>query len=193
MNEPLQPDRFYHYFNRANSHENLFIEEQNYTYFLKLLARHILPVAEFYSYCLMPNHFHLVLRMVAPALLPKEYAEGWKRLSQPFSNCFNAYTKAMNRRYGRRGSLFQEHPKHQLIASDEYLRNVILYVNANPTHHGMGNYETYPHSSYNAIISSGRTAIKRHEVLGLFGDLDGFTAAMAQRSENMAMELEYET
>jgi REP element-mobilizing transposase RayT len=59
---PLISGYYYHVYNRGNNGENLFIEERNYPYFLQLYARHIFPVADTYAYCLMKNHFHLLVR-----------------------------------------------------------------------------------------------------------------------------------
>lgn len=43
--------------------ENIFIEEKNFQYFLNLWGKYIVPVAETYSYCLMKNHFHFLVRI----------------------------------------------------------------------------------------------------------------------------------
>jgi len=59
----LQPDTSYHIFNHANGFENVFREPENYRFFLEKYRFYISPVAETYAYCLMPNHFHLVVRM----------------------------------------------------------------------------------------------------------------------------------
>ena len=61
--EPLLYGQYYHVYNRGNNGETLFCEERNYPYFLKLYAQHIEPVAEAYAYCLMPNHFHFLVRI----------------------------------------------------------------------------------------------------------------------------------
>jgi len=60
---PLKPDISYHIFNHANGFENLFREPENYRYFLEKYRLHISSIAETYAYCLMPNHFHLVIRI----------------------------------------------------------------------------------------------------------------------------------
>jgi len=60
---PLQPDISYHIFNHANGFENVFREPENYRFFLEKYRFYISPVAETYAYCLMPNHFHLVVRI----------------------------------------------------------------------------------------------------------------------------------
>jgi putative transposase len=61
--EPLSPDTSYHIFNHANGFENVFREAENYRYFLDKYKLYIHPIAETYAYCLMPNHFHLVIRI----------------------------------------------------------------------------------------------------------------------------------
>ena len=67
---PLLYDQYYHIFNRGNNRENIFIEERNYHYFLELYAHHIAPVAETYAYCLLRNHFHLLVRIKSEARNP---------------------------------------------------------------------------------------------------------------------------
>ena len=61
--EPLQPDTSYHIFNHANGFENIFRKEENFYFFLEKYRLYISPIAETYAYCLMPNHFHLVVRI----------------------------------------------------------------------------------------------------------------------------------
>ncbi len=59
----LQPSQYYHIYNRGNNRENIFVSEENYRYFLKLYAVHIEPVADTYAYCLLKNHFHVLVRI----------------------------------------------------------------------------------------------------------------------------------
>ncbi len=61
--EKLQPNRTYHIFNHANGFENIFTEDENYRFFIDKYKQYILPIAETYAYCLLPNHFHLVVRI----------------------------------------------------------------------------------------------------------------------------------
>ena len=60
---PLEPGRYYHIYNRGNNRENIFKEDRNYAYFLKLYAFHVGPIADTYAYCLLRNHFHLFVRV----------------------------------------------------------------------------------------------------------------------------------
>ena len=57
----LQFDTYFHIYNRGG--ENIFPEEQNYSYYLRLYKKHILPIAQTFAFCLMKNHFHLAVRV----------------------------------------------------------------------------------------------------------------------------------
>src|SRR5215210_2413709 len=161
---PLLYDTYYHIYNRGVNGENIFVEERNYQLFLKLVERHLIPVAELFAYCLLKNHFHLSVRIrseeeifetkktlkVSPAnghqsrrgnSADREEGQSRKPLgshyvSDQFSNFFNAYAKTINKAYGRTGSLFQ-HPFGRVpITTDRQFWNVIAYVHQNPQKHG---------------------------------------------------------
>lgn len=170
----FQEGQYYHFFNRGNNKEKLFREEENYIYFLDLIKKYLTPVVDIYAYCLLSNHFHFVFRIKDKCDLPIDIQSGHKKLHQPFSNLFNAYTKAFNKKYGRSGSLFQKHPVKHHIDTEEYLKNVIIYVNLNPDHHNLGNSFQYKYSSYKALISESHTLIKRGIVIDLFEDIPNF-------------------
>lgn len=183
--EPLISDNYYHIYNRGNNENNIFISEENYYYFLKLLIKYILPISEIYSYCLMPNHFHLVLKLKEENDLPDDIKNGNKSISQPFSNLFNAYTKAFNKWHGKRGSLFQEHLKRTKIESSDYLKNLIIYVNTNSSHHAVEDYRNYKFSSYKALISQKKTSLDRDFVISLFDDVENFKYVLKVKKNNI--------
>jgi REP element-mobilizing transposase RayT len=139
----FESGQYYHVYNRGNNRENLFKEEENYHYFLRLLEKHLIHVVDMYSFCLLPNHFHFVLRIKEEQFLPSKFRSGKSKLHQPFSNLFNAYSKAFNKKYIRTGSLFKEHLKRIKIEDERYLKNLILYVNTNSNHHNIADYERY--------------------------------------------------
>ena len=169
----LEPDCFYHIFNRGNNKENLFIEYENYLHFLRLVKNHLIAVAEIYSYCLLKNHFHLVLKIKSKEEVEKFFSID--KIHQPFSNLFNAYTKAINKKYNREGSLFKVRFKRERIETDDYLRNVIVYTHLNPVKHKIqDNYLDYKYSSYNSIVSDKPTLLLRDDILELFGGKENF-------------------
>jgi len=59
----VQQGKYYHIFNRSIDNNNLFIEPENYKKFLSLYDKYIYPVADTFAWVLMPNHFHLLVRI----------------------------------------------------------------------------------------------------------------------------------
>ncbi|NEN22726.1 transposase [Cryomorpha ignava] len=176
--EPIISDQFYHIYNRGNNGENIFIEEKNYSYFLGLMKKHVTPIADIYAYCLLKNHFHIVL-------ITKSIQDE-NKISQGISNLFNSFAKAINKTYDRSGSLFQTRFPRKRITNEDYLRAMILYVHLNPKHHGFTtDYRGYPHSSYRALISSKHSELKRTEIINLFEDLDNFIYCHQYRQDLM--------
>jgi REP element-mobilizing transposase RayT len=176
----------YHVFNHANGRENLFPEQKNYTFFLDKLEMYILPVCKLFSYCLMPNHFHLVLEIRSEEYLslhlqkPGSKAElsGKElevKISRSFGNLFSSYTQAFNKVYNRKGCLFIPSMKSELIRDDNNFCKVVHYTHANPVHHGFTKkMEEWPHSSYHAYLSEGATKLEREYVLDIFGGKNAF-------------------
>ena len=163
--EAIEPDNYYHIYNRGNNSNNIFYEEKNYIYFLSLLKKYVLPVSDIYSYCLLKNHFHILLKINNDIENPSQY----------FSNLFNAYTKAINKSYGRTGSLFEKPFKRIKIADENYLKTLILYIHLNPEKHQVCNdFRAYKYSSCQSIISKSKTNIKKDDVLLLFDNVQNF-------------------
>jgi putative transposase len=170
---PLQPSLYYHIYNRGNNREDLFREERNYRYFLRLYARHVYPIADTFAYCLMRNHFHLLVRIKETSQV-SETCEVFKP-SQHFSNLFNAYTKAINKAYGRTGSLFEERFGRIEVASEAHFVNLIFYIHFNPQKHGfVDDFREWPWSSYGALRATAATKLKRTEVISWFGGQNQF-------------------
>ena len=188
---PLEHGKYYHVYNRGNNRENIFAEERNYPYFLKLYAHHIEPIADTFAYCLMRNHFHLLVRIKTEEEIQEtlRVSEQTLRVSktlrvyQVFSNFFNAYTKAINKAYGRTGSLF-EHPFGRIqVTSEAYYSRLVIYIHRNPQKHGfVGDFRDWPYSSYHALLSTKPTHLKREDVLNWFGDLDNLVATHQQEA-----------
>jgi len=168
----------YHIYNRANGSENIFREARNYNYFLQQYAKHIEPIVDTYAYCLLKNHFHLLVR-----ILPEEEARRLLNLApskaynptQSFSNFFDAYAKAYNKMYQRSGSLFQRPFGRILVTTNAYFANLIHYIHFNPQKHGfVADFREWEHSSYHTLRSEKPTALQRGFVLEQFNGRKGF-------------------
>ena len=169
LSTPFVPGEFYHFFNRANSQaDRLFFQNRNYDYFLRKWGEYLDGHFEVWAYCLIPNHFHFLVRVHSQT--DGTAMDCWRRLAI-------SYTQAINKQEGRRGSLFQEHPKHFLLASDAHLAALIRYIHRNPVKHGLVcELDTWRYSSYRAFFSPLPSRLKRAEVLSLFGSLTAFKA-----------------
>ena len=168
----FEAGQYYHVYNRGNNSENIFVEEKNYSYFLEKLKKYILPIADVYAYCLLKNHFHIVLRINYKIDLPEKFKG---KIHLPFSNLFNSYSKSINKAYNRTGSLFQEHLQRNRIENEEYLKQLILYVHLNPVKHKFfKDFHSYKHSSYCSYLSDKSSSIDREFILKLFNDLENF-------------------
>ncbi len=178
----LQPSKIYHIYNRGINSTDLFFENDNYEHFLRLYDKYIDPVADTFAWVLLKNHFHLLVKINSiPNLEGFESLQGLKnlppekRIYQQFSNLFNSYTKAINKRHKRTGALFESNFHRKLIDNKKYFKNMIVYINNNPVHHGFCEHALeYPWSSYLSTISFKPTKAKRKEVIGWFNNVANF-------------------
>lgn len=196
-NKELINGQFYHIYNYGINGVNLFQESENYEHFLGLMDKYVLPVSEVFAWVLMPNHFHLLVRIKENIGYTYSFADRdraglawfsehkWETLDlsaceapdsvtipKPnlhFSHFCNAYSKYYNNRYTRRGGLFERCFERKHIDHEQYLKQVILYIHNNPVHHGFCSHPVeYPWSSYLTCISIRPTKFKREAVLGWF-------------------------
>jgi putative transposase len=181
ITEPLEFGKYYHIYNRGINSENIFKENRNHEYFLILYNKHIDPIAETFAWCLLKNHFHLLVRIktLEEILYTKNEDKIKKNIPphQSFSNLFNAYTKAINKGYNRHGALFERPFKRKLIDNESYLRSVIKYIHYNPVNHGFCEHPIeYPWSSYITCVSEKPTKLKREKVISLFKNIETLKA-----------------
>jgi REP element-mobilizing transposase RayT len=179
---PLENGKYYHIYNRGNNGIDLFYEAENYNHFLRLYEKYIDPIAETFAWCLMKNHFHILVYIKETNeidITKLEYSSTDKpkiiSASKQFSNLFNAYTLAMNKRYNRTGSLFEKNFKRKVVSSENYFQKLIFYIHNNPVHHRFAEHIVeYPWTSYGTIISTKQTKLQRNRVIESFNDLENF-------------------
>jgi len=170
---------FYHIYNRGNNRENLFPQERNYSYFMDLWWKHIDPIAETWTYCLLRNHFHALVYIKEGLNLTglREDLSGFnkKKPSQYFSNFFNAYSRGLNIATRRTGALFERPFKRILIDNEKYLLRLIIYIHQNPQKHGfVTDFKDWKFSSYNSIVGNNPTRLQRDKVIHMFGTREDF-------------------
>jgi len=177
----FEPGYYYHIYNRGNNGERIFETTGNYEYFLKKLIAYICPYLDIYAYCLMPNHFHLLVKVKSLSTFEQIFKADTaitinNFLAEKFQRFFSSYVLAFNTQQRRSGSLFEKRFKRLLVTSDEYYSKLIHYIHNNPIHHHLVNeYSLWKFSSYNTILSDKPTLVKRAVVLEWFGGKENFT------------------
>jgi len=140
----LIQDQFYHICNRTNNEEALFRGDENYIYFLQKYRYYLDEYFETIAYCLMPTHFHILVRMKSAEITKTKTA---------LATLLSSYTKAYNKRYNRHGSLFQPRTKAINITDEKHLITLLIYIHQNPIRTGLVNKaEEWKYSSYQDYI-----------------------------------------
>lgn len=177
--DKLEPERFYHVYNRAVGNEILFVSDSDYNMFFSKLDRFLGCFVDIYAYCLIPNHFHLLIRVKSEAELKKEFdndIQDWNAIiNQKFSNFFNSYTRTFNKFKDRKGKLFMLPYRRKQISDDIYYTQIIGYIHRNPIHHGIVNkLDEWKYSSYKLFLSDDYNNLKRNQVIDWFGGRSEF-------------------
>jgi putative transposase len=147
MARPLRieyPGAFYHVIQRGNERKNIFISDYDRIKFFEYLAViHIRYKVHIHTYCLMNNHYHLILETKNA------------NLTKAMHYLNTSYTVYFNVKRKRSGHLFQGRYKAILVEADEYLHQLSRYIHLNPVRIGLvKDPADYPHSSYKYFISS---------------------------------------
>jgi putative transposase len=208
---------FYHLYNRGVEKQVIFRDEQDYRVFLSYLKVYLEPkdtytleriigddtapwkaksealkllrlnnfhdTLSLVSYCLMPNHFHFLIHQTEADTIDR------------FMNSLGSrYTRYLNNRYRRVGSLFQGVYKAVLIESEEQLFYVSRYIHRNPDplrdlqDDVLEYFETYPYSSYDDFIGKRHTDwVKPEMILGAFSKSNSFSYANFAKQEQKGL------
>ncbi|AKK73064.1 transposase [Chryseobacterium gallinarum] len=172
--ESFEYGYIYHIYTHANGKDLIFRENENYKYFLSKLLKYIIPVAEIYAYCLMPNHFHLLIRFKESNQTLAE--DEHKYLMKQFSNLLNGYAKAYNKKYNRKGSLFLDYLKRKRVDDEKYLIKLFHYIHNNPVNHGfVKDINDWKYSSYHSYINLAKESkIERKQMMTYFDTINDF-------------------
>lgn len=135
----LMNNSCYHIITRGNQKQTVFLEEDDFKTYLKKLKEYTKRFkAKLYSFCLMPNHVHLILE-------PQES----KKLAKLMQGLNLSYTLYFNRKYNKVGHLWQDRFISKVIYKDEYLLDCIQYIESNPIRAAIiNNPQDYAWSSY---------------------------------------------
>ena len=164
MARPLRiefPGAFYHVINRGNAGEDIYYNKRDREKFLEYLEKAVERFSiKIHVYCLMTNHYHLLVETPLPNL---SKTVKWINVS---------YAVYFNRKHKRNGHLFQGRFKSILVEEDEYLQQLSRYIHLNPVRSGMvEDLSSYPWSSYLVFIGENKKPewLETDWLLSLFG------------------------
>jgi putative transposase len=183
----------YHVYNRTNNKERLFLNDENYQFFLQKYDDYLSEYLETFAWCLLPNHFHLMVK-VRPAkeiannlknrakklsLTEADFLENQDSLSKviehSFKRFFQSYAQSFNKVNNRKGNLFYKPFKRLEIEKESYFTQVIIYIHANPVKHKLvKDFTKWKWSSWKTCLSESPTKLNRKEVIDWFGGKEQF-------------------
>ncbi len=193
----MEAEHNYHVYNRTNNKELLFRDDNDRMFFLERLNTYLSPYVDCFTYCLLVNHFHLLIRVKSMEniigvienlelkdrtiaqkafleLNPEERTTE-KVLENQFLRLFTSYSMHFNVRHKRKGNLFTRRFKRIEVEDELHFLRLVYYVHANPVKHKlMKDFRAYRWSSYVAILSDKPTKLARDEVLEWFNGREGF-------------------
>lgn len=143
MPRPRRPQylqgQYYHIYNRGANRQPIFYGKENYLFVLRRMREYSQDLhMTLVAYCLLPNHYHWLVR--------QDGVEAAGRLPQAV---FNSYTKALNSRNNRSGTLFQGPYRVIHVQDDNYLIHLCRYIHTNPVRHGIAaDLMLWPYSNY---------------------------------------------
>ncbi len=150
---------YYHVYNRGCNRQPIFVEADNYVYLLRKVKEY-LPLYDLtiVAYCLMPNHYHLLVHVRHEDVLA------------PFlQRLFSAYVQAFNKQQERSGTLFEGRAKGVLVASDAYVLELCRYIHLNPVKAGLvRDPADWAYSNYLDYIGLRTGAIRDDEFMRMY-------------------------
>jgi putative transposase len=158
-----------HVYNRGVAKQRIFFSGGNYRFFLQRIAEFVQPHAEILAYCLMPNHFHLIVQTKND------------KLSAAMQSQSGSYARAINKRLARVGPLFEGRFKSRSVDSEAYLMHLSRYIHQNPVESRIvAASQQWPHSSFREYLSGFRSGlINPQPVLSLFGSAQDYARFVA--------------
>ncbi|MEN9348962.1 MAG: hypothetical protein RLZZ77_2473 [Bacteroidota bacterium] len=200
----LLPNKYYHVYNRAVGSEICFRDRRNFLFFLRRVQEYLYPVMDVIAYCLIPNHFHLLVRIKEEKILREFYEKkkgltlapemtvNWHKVAMTqLKNMLSSFAKAVNKDRQRKGALFCDYTKRIEVVDHEYLENLIHYIHYNPVNHGFVNDPMdWEWSSFFRLLNADKKTYARVLMQRHFGSMDRFFHKHQVFSKGISLSLD---
>ena len=194
--EKIEQGYYYHIYNRGAGRARLFWDNNDFTEFLEKYYYYLFPSIETFAWCLLNNHFHALIRIRTN----KEQVQLFQNMKKDFdlhsfhgkmnpsvrpfiaskqlSHFMNGYTRYVNKKMERTGTLIEGPLKRIKILNENNFLHLACYIHRNPIHHGItDNYVDYSYSSYMNFICAKNSFTNKERVLKAFGGKENFIRA----------------
>ncbi|SDC12936.1 transposase [Williamwhitmania taraxaci] len=155
----------YHIYNQGNNRQRVFFTRENYLFFLEKISKHITPYADVLAWCLMPNHFHLMVHVnhislpenASPSATSMRTSISRARtanvtLQQSIGIMLASYTRAINKQNGWSGSLFRQETKAICLTRNDELTRAWFFFDGVTSINNTPPELQYPNLCYNYIL-----------------------------------------
>lgn len=154
----FEKTNLYHIYNQGNNGQKIFFDRENYLFFLRKIKTHVVPYADILAWCLMPNHFHLMIYVKEVELVIKssddsESSDDFKTrtLNNSIAVLLRSYTRAINKQNKSKGSLFRQKTKAECLNQINDLTPSFYNTNAGAKIHLDDPEKHYPQLCFNYI------------------------------------------
>jgi putative transposase len=158
----FEEGHIYHIYNQGNNRQRIFFHTENYRYFIRKMETYLLPYGDIIAYCLMPNHFHWMMRVQDVSLAVSEASSGvslsdtaataakHRTLNDSIGILLRSYTNAINKQENRSGKLFREATKAECVTKTDGITPSFYDTNSG-TKIYLSKHPYYPQSCFNYI------------------------------------------
>ena len=184
----FEEGNIYHIYNRGNQQQKIFFKSENYRFFLRKIEKELLPHCTLLAYCLMPNHFHLMVeipskegethRMTQSHPMGSSFfGPSMHPLSKAIAILLRSYTRAIQKQENFTGSLFQQKTKAVEILTSYQILVCTNYIHRNPIKAYLSNrMEDWEFSSFKTHCEGSDVGIcnkvRLRELLGMEAEDD---------------------
>lgn len=150
--KPFLENWFYHIYNRWFKKQQLFFNNRDYERFFEVMKKNLLELnwkIKLISYCILPNHFHLIIQNKEEWLFVSEFM-------RKVQVSISMYLKTKYKEIFEEVPIFQWRFRAKQIISDDYFNKCLYYVNYNAVKHEIvDKIEDYPYSSIHQLLETG--------------------------------------
>jgi len=178
----------YHIYNRGNNKQPIFFGNSDYLHFITLCRKNIADRCQILAWCLMPNHFHFMVEVNKNSLNPIKWGGNiMPSISNGFQLLQSNYSKRINFREHRTGSLFQQKTKSKLLDNRSYALTTFWYLHQNPVKAALAEsalqWEYSSFKEYCGLSDENLSNVELGKAILKFSEIDFNTISKIELSE----------